>query len=147
VAATVMIPLASHVRRLSGLVRRYVDAVRTYNTPPTVSFDAERVRVVDAAGKDHGFAWDVVRRIGYRTLDSIGADHFLEFHFADGGAMRIALEWPGALKLSDHVDRLADTRIDPKRGHLANVTDDDSIIVWPSREAGGSLDEPRTPQA
>ncbi len=127
----------SALRRFS---RWYVRSIKSYTQPPVVSFDAERVRIVNALEVDFGFAWDEVRRIGYRTLNSAGDDHFLEFHLADGQAVRIVPGWPGAMALLEHVDHLPDTRIDPERGHLANVTDNDSIIIWPSRDAGGSLD-------
>jgi len=54
--------------------------------------------------------------------------------------VRIGTGYPGADASCEHVDRLPDTRLDPRRGHLANVIGDDSIVVWPGREAGRSLD-------
>ena len=109
--------------------------------PPIVSFDAERVRIVEASGEDDGFPWHAVRRIGYRTTVSWGADHFLEFHLSDGRRVWVGTGYPGALALCEHVEPLPDTRLDPERGCLANVVANDSIVIWPSREAGSSLDD------
>lgn len=126
------------IRRLRDLLRRWGDM---YRPAPTVSYDAEGVRIVEASGKDDGFAWEVVRRIGYRTVDWGGDDHLLEFQLADGRAVQIGTGWPGAPALVEHVNHRPDTRLDPKRGLLANVIGNESIIIWPSREAGGSLDD------
>jgi hypothetical protein len=100
---------------------------------------------VESSGKDWGFPWEAVQRIGYRTVDRLGDDHFLEFQLSDGRAMWIQPGWPGASALIEHVNHLPDTRLDPQRGLLANVIGNDSIIVWPSREAGGSLDDGGSP--
>lgn len=124
--------------------RRWREYVRRSNEEhgwsPTVSFDDARVWVVRVSGEDDGFPWESVRRIGYRTTDSWGSDHFLEFQLADGRVVSIETGGPGALALCEHVDHLPDTRFVPGRGSLANVIGDDSIVVWPSREAGRSLD-------
>lgn len=125
-----------------AFLRRYRLAKAYARNPhPTVSFDATRVRIVEVTGDETAFQWDAVRRIGYRTTESFGDDYFLEFHLTDGQVLRIVLSWPGAMALCDHVEHLPDARLDPERGILANVTSNDSIIIWPSREAGGSLDD------
>ena len=129
------------LRRLRDFLRWYHGQIKSYTQLPTVSFDAERIRLVAGSGDENGFAWADVRRIGYRTLDALGDDHFVEFHLADDRVFRISTGWPGAIELSEHVRRLPDALFDPKRGCLANVIGNDSIIVWPSRDAGGSLDD------
>ena len=125
------------LRRLRDRLRAWGEM---YLPPPTISFDAERVRIVEASGEDDGFRWDAVRRIGYRTIDAWGPDHLLEFQLSDGRVVWVYLGCPGAIALCEHVERLPDTRLDPVRGCLANVIGNDSIVIWPSREAGGSLD-------
>ena len=132
------LPPGRWLRRLRDILRRWGDM---YRPIPNVSFDAERVRIAETSGEDAGFPWEAVRRIGYRTVEAWGEDYYLEFQLADGRDVWIGMTWPGAMALSDHVDQLPDTRIDPKRGVLANVTRNDSIIIWPSSEAGGSMDD------
>jgi hypothetical protein len=127
------------VRGLRRFARWYVGSLRNQRWPPTVSFSDERVRIVDHLEHDYGFAWKDVRRIGWRTRAGWFGDHLLEFQLADGRVVWVDYGFPGMPGLVGYVDRLPDTRY-TERGALANVLDNDSVVIWPSGEAGELLD-------
>ena len=110
--------------------------------PPNVEFDREQVRCIDGVGDepDTRFAWSAVVRIGFRTTDECFSDHQIEFHLAGGDRYAFPTGWPGVGDLIEAVRALPDARVESERGSLANVVEADSIVVWPSSEAGRSLD-------
>ena len=103
-----------------------------------VAFDREAIRLYRSGSEIWGLHWIDIELIGYRTSPS-GPwfdDHFLVFRRkGDNRLYDVSLDWDGAVDLANYVDRLDDTRLTEK-GSLVSCTDEDSVVIWPSRLAG-----------
>ena len=110
--------------------------------PPRVSFDGEAVRLAGLGPEELRFPWRSVVRIGYRRIVHLHEEPFLELHLADDPAedevLTLPPEWPGVAELAAVVDALPDATRDARDALPERV--DASVVVWPSREAGRSLD-------
>lgn len=125
---------------LLGRLRAFLTATRRTAFGEVV-FDAEKITLRTTPGQTQTLWWRDVVRIAYQTTDA-GPwfdDHFLVFQQHDLKLFHVSLEWTGALALADHVHQLPDTQLG-KLGTLANCTERQSVVVWPSRDAGRSLD-------
>jgi hypothetical protein len=106
--------------------------------PFRVEFNAEFIRSLRNGQEVWSLKWKDLEAIGYRTTSS-GPwfdDHFLVFRKkGEDRPYEVSLEWTGAMELSEHVNRLGDTKM-TERGTLMNCVQDDSITIWPSSRAG-----------